>query len=243
MLQIFFIILPIISTVTSAACGPWSCISLFQPYFRPATGRKAGTSSFAMVLSSSEKQVSQSSLQSTQSALESKVMRNLKTVPVKEDGALLARWNELKGLSEKELIVSSSSSILKDERSEIALGLAYRRCEYVTQLFSKTFYMGTSLMRPDARAHVWAIYAWCRRTDDIVDSPRALLNREVLNRDLEDWSLRLDKIWAGKYYLKLNLIPFYYLCHIMINYLFFALKPILSYLIRHTDGSVRPCDG
>jgi Squalene/phytoene synthase len=199
MLQIFFIILHIYSTITSAACGPWSCISLFQPYFRPATaGRKVGASSFAMVLSSSEKQVSQSSLQSTQSALESKVMRNLKTVPVKEDGALLARWNELKGLSEKELIVSSSSSILKNERSEIALGLAYRRCEYVTQLFSKTFYMGTSLMRPDARAHVWAIYAWCRRTDDIVDSPRALLNREVLNKDLEDWSLRLDKIWAGK---------------------------------------------
>jgi 15-cis-phytoene synthase len=53
-------------------------------------------------------------------------------------------------------------------------------------------------MRPDARAHVWAIYAWCRRTDDIVDSPRALLNREVLTKDLEDWSIRLDKIWAGK---------------------------------------------
>ena len=128
-------------------------------------------------------------------------LRNLKSVPVKEDGALLARWNELKGLSEKELIVPSASSIMKAERSEIALGLAYRRCEYVTQLFSKTFYMGTSLMRPDARAHVWAIYAWCRRTDDIVDSPRALLNREVLNKDLEDWSLRLDKIWAGNFYI------------------------------------------
>ena len=156
------------------------------------------SSSFTMVLGSADKQVNQMTLPSGPSALEQKIMRNLKTVPVKEDGALLARWNELKGLSEKELIVSSSSSILKNERSEIALGLAYRRCEYVTQLFSKTFYMGTSLMRSDARAHVWAIYAWCRRTDDIVDSPRALLNREVLTKDLEDWSARLDKIWAGE---------------------------------------------
>ena len=55
--------------------------------------------------------------------------------------------------------------------------------------------MGTTLMRPDARQHVWAIYTWCRRTDDIVDSPRALLNKGVMDKDLKDWNLRLDKIW------------------------------------------------
>ena len=196
-LPILLTILSVCCKSISAGCG-WSTFSLFQPQIRISSCKKARSSSTTMILGPSEKQISPSSLQSSQSALESKVIRNLKTVPVKEDGALLARWNELKGLSEKELIVSSSSSILKSERSEIALGLAYRRCEYVTQLFSKTFYMGTSLMRPDARAHVWAIYAWCRRTDDIVDSPRALLNREVLTKDLEDWSVRLDKIWAGK---------------------------------------------
>ena len=53
-------------------------------------------------------------------------------------------------------------------------------------------------MRPDARQHVWAIYAWCRRTDDIVDSPRALLNRDVLTNDLQDWDKRLDGIWNGQ---------------------------------------------
>ena len=205
MLQIILTILTIYGTSTSAECGSWSCISLFQPYFRQFSTEKKGPSrSFKMVSSSSEKVTGQSSMQSLQ-PLEPKSLKNLKTVPVKEDGALLARWNELKGLSEKELIVSSSSSIMSSERSEIALNLAYKRCEYVTQLFSKTFYMGTSLMRPDARAHVWAIYAWCRRTDDIVDSPRALLNREVLNKDLEDWSTRLDRIWAGKF---LGIFPF-----------------------------------
>lgn len=199
MLQIILTILTIYGTSTSAECGSWSCISLFQPYLRQFSEEKKGTAqSFKMVTSSSEKVIQSSLLSSQSQSGEPKSLKNLKSVPVKEDGALLARWNELKGLSEKELIVSSSSSIMSSERSEIALNLAYKRCEYVTQLFSKTFYMGTSLMRPDARAHVWAIYAWCRRTDDIVDSPRALLNREVLNKDLEDWSRRLDSIWAGK---------------------------------------------
>lgn len=50
-------------------------------------------------------------------------------------------------------------------------------------------------MSKDARKHVWAIYTWCRRTDDLVDSPRALMNIETLKGDLEDWEVRLDRIW------------------------------------------------
>ncbi|KAJ1425861.1 isoprenoid synthase domain-containing protein [Ochromonadaceae sp. CCMP2298] len=124
-------------------------------------------------------------------------LRNLKTPghAASSDDAILQSWNELKGLSEKELLTKNTGIVNRDSR---ALALAYRRCEYVTELFSKTFYMGTSLMQPEARQHVWAIYAWCRRTDDIVDSPRALLNREVLQSDLQDWGVRLDEIWSGK---------------------------------------------
>ena len=103
--------------------------------------------------------------------------KNLKTTAA---SPILQRenWNEVKGLSEKELIIGSDMTKLREE----ALALSYRRCEYVTKLFSKTFYMGTSLMKPEARKHVWAIYAWCRRTDDIVDSPRALLDRNSLSK-------------------------------------------------------------
>eukprot|EP01035_Chromulina_nebulosa_P018132 gene18132-23786_t len=124
--------------------------------------------------------------------------RNLKKVAGQEinDNSLLNTWNELKGLSENELLTSVISS--SSDRSERAINLAYRRCEYVTELFSKTFYMGTTLMKSDVRKHVWAIYAWCRRTDDLVDSPRALLNRDHLNEDLAIWNNRLDKIWAHK---------------------------------------------
>lgn len=101
---------------------------------------------------------------------------------------------ELERLSESDLL-NKSPTMDAMARTDQALSLAYDRCEYVTNLFSKTFYMGTSLMRPDARKHVWAIYAWCRRTDDIVDSPRALMNKEVLETDLEVWNNRLADIW------------------------------------------------
>eukprot|EP01040_Poterioochromonas_malhamensis_P008219 gene8219-8889_t len=115
--------------------------------------------------------------------------------PIRADNAWVQRWNEVKGLTETSLL---SGALNPDVRADQSLELAYKRCEYVTQLFSKTFYTGTSLMRPDARRHLWAVYAWCRRTDDIVDSPRALLNRDYLNQDLIVWEERLEKVWRDK---------------------------------------------
>jgi len=80
-------------------------------------------------------------------------------------------------------------------RDTKALAQAYEQCEDVTKAFSKTFYIGTAFMRPEARKHAWAIYAWCRRTDDIVDSPQALANPNKLDSDLGEWVHRLDDIW------------------------------------------------
>lgn len=124
--------------------------------------------------------------------------RNLKKTPdTSTDKTFLNSWKEMSGLSEKELLISAA--LPEVDRSSKAITLAYRRCEHITQLFSKTFYIGTSLMPAEARPHVWAIYAWCRRTDDLVDSPRAcLLNRENLDTDLKLWTQRLDDIWMGK---------------------------------------------
>jgi hypothetical protein len=103
--------------------------------------------------------------------------RNLKTAPGQgvPDSPYLQKWKERKGLlpislfqllqctlsllglSERDVL---SPDLNFAERNTRTITLAYRRCEYVTQLFSKTFYIGTSLMRPEARRHVWAIYAW-----------------------------------------------------------------------------------
>lgn len=75
------------------------------------------------------------------------------------------------------------------------LAASYKQCERVTERASKTFYRATSLMRPEARKHVWAIYAWCRRTDDIVDSELAIQHPSMLISMIERWNRRLDEIW------------------------------------------------
>ena len=50
---------------------------------------------------------------------------------------------------------------------------AYTRCGVITADFAKTFYLGTQLMAPEKARAVWAIYVWCRRTDELVDGPNA----------------------------------------------------------------------
>ena len=84
-----------------------------------------------------------------------------------------------------------------DKTREGLLKEAYEECKRITSIYAKTFYMGTSFLDYEKRSATWAIYVWCRRTDDIVDSPRAIVEN-TMDADLEQWNRRLDDIWAGK---------------------------------------------
>nr|ATQ35993.1 phytoene synthetase [Desmarestia viridis] len=85
------------------------------------------------------------------------------------------------------------------QRRRTVLNQAYQECERITGIFAKTFYLGTKFMSPVARKAVWAIYVWCRRTDDIVDGPRAMVRgKKSMQNDLQDWAVRLDDVWEGK---------------------------------------------
>ncbi len=76
----------------------------------------------------------------------------------------------------------------------VSLSESYELCRQITSKFSKTFYLGTLLMPPRKRRAIWAIYVWCRRTDELVDGPQsALTNSETL--DL--WQEYLEGIFAG----------------------------------------------
>jgi phytoene synthase len=46
---------------------------------------------------------------------------------------------------------------------------AYDYCRRVTQQASKTFYWGSMFLPPSKRRAIWAVYAFCRVVDDIVD--------------------------------------------------------------------------
>ncbi|CAN8061857.1 unnamed protein product [Agarophyton chilense] len=78
------------------------------------------------------------------------------------------------------------------------LKASYEECRRITEVFSKTFYLGTTFLCPEKRAAVWAIYAWCRRTDDLVDGPRVQQRHDHLRSILSEWEQRLIGIFNGR---------------------------------------------
>ena len=73
--------------------------------------------------------------------------------------------------------------------------MSYELCRQVTAKYSKTFYLGTMLMSEEKRRAIWAIYVWCRRTDELVDGPRA---DKTTPETLEHWERQLESVFAGE---------------------------------------------
>nr|QNT09918.1 phytoene synthase 1 [Solanum chilense] len=79
-----------------------------------------------------------------------------------------------------------------------SLGLlseAYDRCGEVCAEYAKTFNLGTMLMTPERRRAIWAIYVWCRRTDELVDGPNASY---ITPAALDRWENRLEDVFNGR---------------------------------------------
>ncbi|CAL5086918.1 unnamed protein product [Urochloa decumbens] len=77
------------------------------------------------------------------------------------------------------------------------LKAAFERCGEVCKEYAKTFYLATQLMTPERRRAIWAIYVWCRRTDELVDGPNA---SHISALALDRWESRLEDIFAGRPY-------------------------------------------
>ncbi|XP_010046684.2 phytoene synthase 2, chloroplastic [Eucalyptus grandis] len=74
---------------------------------------------------------------------------------------------------------------------------AYERCRKLCAEYAKTFYLGTLLMTEERQKAIWAIYVWCRRTDELVDGPNATyMSSTVLDR----WEERLQDLFDGHPY-------------------------------------------
>jgi len=95
----------------------------------------------------------------------------------------------------------SSSTFSPEEQSKYSalLKKSFDESGEVTSAFAKTFYLGTVFLPPEAQKAIWAVYVWCRRTDEIVDAPRNLgsdeLNNAAMLQDLAGWELRLENLW------------------------------------------------
>jgi 15-cis-phytoene synthase len=79
-------------------------------------------------------------------------------------------------------------------KSLASVETAYESCRQVTADFAKSFYLSTLLMSPEKRQAIWAIYVWCRRTDELVDGAGA---ETTTNETLDHWEERLERIFAG----------------------------------------------
>ena len=78
------------------------------------------------------------------------------------------------------------------------LDQAYEICRKETQQWAKTFYLGTLLLPQEKRKAIWAIYVWCRRTDEIMDSVEASTkSQDELSDNLDEWEQNTKNVFKG----------------------------------------------
>jgi len=78
------------------------------------------------------------------------------------------------------------------------LDQAYEICRKETQEWAKAFYLGTLLLPIEKRKAIWAIYVWCRRTDEIMDSVEASTkSQDELSDNLDEWEENTKNVFKG----------------------------------------------
>ncbi len=78
------------------------------------------------------------------------------------------------------------------------LDAAFEACRRETAEWAKTFYLGTLLLPYEKRRAIWAIYVWCRRTDELMDSPEAQERSQAELADrLNRWELKTRDLFRG----------------------------------------------
>ncbi len=65
------------------------------------------------------------------------------------------------------------------------LRAAYQTCREITRIASKTFYLASLFLAAEKRRAVWAVYAFCRTADDVVDRSTAAADRIAALDELE----------------------------------------------------------
>jgi 15-cis-phytoene synthase len=71
---------------------------------------------------------------------------------------------------------------------------SYELCRHLIAKYSTTFYLSTLLLSKEKRPAIWAIYAWCRRLDELVDGPASAITTP---ETLDIWEKQLESIFAG----------------------------------------------
>jgi len=77
---------------------------------------------------------------------------------------------------------------------------AYRHCRNVTLTHAKTFYFASYFLERRKRDACYAVYAFCRHIDDLIDegADDAPGTRATIDRTIAKWQSDLDRVYAGK---------------------------------------------
>jgi len=99
-----------------------------------------------------------------------------------------------RAITEQVEMMNSNRQLEPIKLNEERLNRAYKIAEEITDEYAKTFSLGLRLMEEEKQRAVWAIYVWCRRTDELVDGSIAT---HITPTTLNKWEERLDQIFEG----------------------------------------------
>lgn len=78
---------------------------------------------------------------------------------------------------------------------------AYEHCKKVTAEHARTFYFASFFLGGTKRSACYALYAFCRYIDDLVDehaNAHNSVDEVTIRRTIEQWRNQLDAVYAGK---------------------------------------------
>jgi phytoene synthase len=86
-----------------------------------------------------------------------------------------------------DLSAGDATNVAPDVRS------AYQTCREITRIASKTFYLASLFLAAEKRRAVWAVYAFCRTADDVVDRTAPAADRIAALDELERKLLAMSR--------------------------------------------------
>jgi phytoene synthase len=84
------------------------------------------------------------------------------------------------------------------------LDIAYKHCRNITKTFAKTFYFTSLFLPEEKKKSAYAVYAFCRYMDDLVDRGEVIHNkdnseRERIMRAINTWKNDLRSVYNGDF--------------------------------------------
>jgi len=82
---------------------------------------------------------------------------------------------------------------------QVSIVQAYEHCKNVTFNHAKTFYFASLFLEKEKRKACYAVYAFCRYVDDLVDNaPKESLMHDTIQL-VEQWRSAIRNVYEGKY--------------------------------------------